>query len=246
MKRGALLILVLALVVVLYAAITVGNHTAAINTTTTTAVTSGIDTSGNSLIALCLQDINATLNTVSDSKGNTISLLTEQASGGLNAHSLIGYLQNPTVGTGHTFTLTAPGTGDYPGLAVIGWNGAKTSGVFDQQNGAVQSSGSATTIQAGSITPTEDNEVVVACVSWANTTATPTIDSGFTITDRAEALAALGLSMAYKIQTTAAAVNPTWTVSTGQYMAATIASFKQAAAGPGASRQTVIGGGYYE
>lgn len=157
--------------------------------------------------------------TLADSKGNTWTALTLRNGGTPNGR--IYYCLSPTVGTGHTFTVTGSGT-ILPVLAVFAFSNV---GSFDQENGAT---GFALTLQTGSITPPTDNAVLVTFLS-SQTNGADSVDSGFTL------LGAIGnnanhisLGVAYKIQTTATAVNPEWATNLGfgQAVAVGIASFE--------------------
>jgi hypothetical protein len=67
---------------------------------------------------------------------------------------------------------------------------------------------------ASSITPSTNNQVVVTGVEFVDTAgATYTINSGMTVSDSKPWLSGnyRGSAMAYIIQTTATAIQPTWT-----------------------------------
>lgn len=187
-----------------------------------TVVTAGVDTTGANLLVLLALAQPVTGVTVSDSKSNAWTALTAQQNGVATGTRLY-YSVNPTVGTGHTFTVSATGT--FPAVAVQAWRGAKA---FDAENGANQASG--TTLQTGSVTPAGDNELFVSgCGPSGGGVVTNAIDSGFTETaDLDENATAAGGAMAYKVQTAAGAENPTWTASGGPgpaERAAVIAAF---------------------
>ena len=186
---------------------------------------SSVDTTGaNFLIVLALAQP-VTSVTVTDSKSNAWTPLTAQQNGVATGSKLF-YSIHPTVGTGHTFTVT--GTGTFPAVLVQAWRGVRS---FDAENGANQASG--TTLQTGSVTPAEDNELFVSgCGPGGGGTVTNAIDSGFTETgDLDEFASSAGGAMAYKIQTAGGAENPTWTASGGagpSERSAVIAAFRPA------------------
>jgi hypothetical protein len=157
--------------------------------------------------------------TVTDSKGNTWSPLTAHANGD---RSQFFYAENPVVGSGHTFSIST--TGQYSGVIVGAFDQVATASSFDQQNGA--NSASAATIATGSVTPSTNNQLIVAGV--ASDQASATINAGFTIIDTIAYNPgnAIGSCFAYLVQTTAAAVNPTWTPSGTGAVGASIATFK--------------------
>lgn len=119
--------------------------------------------------------------------------------------------------------------GQYFGCIAVIWGTGSLGGSFvDGDVGAASNS-------PGTITPTEDNELLVSIVSglnWAGQP-TPTIDSGFTFAGVSAAFADHGnLAIAYKIQTGAGSESPIWTSSDIFGRTATcLASFKAASVG---------------
>lgn len=160
---------------------------------------------------------------VADSKTNTWVELTPQNNIGLTA--VIWYVGGtPNVGTGHTF---AAGGANQTGQ-VSAWSGLQTT-PFDVENGA-SAGGPSLTFQAGSVTPSAGNSLVIANVVWNTYTDAVTIDSGFTIISQNTITsgATFGAATAYLIQSSAAPINPTWTFGSGSgasNIAANIASF---------------------
>lgn len=188
--------------------------------------TGSIDTSGANLLVIALSWYHSgTEPTVSDSKSNTWSGLLK--SNTAFTASKIYYCQGGTVGSGHTFT--ASGTGSYSSMCVLAFSGAAVT-PFDQQNGATATAD--VTLATGSITPTENDEVVIAALSHENNSSgAVSIDGGFTAYKQAySAGAGEGCGIAYLIQTTATAANPTWNITNSSHLSARIASFKAAAA----------------
>jgi hypothetical protein len=213
-------------------------NTGAGSTTANNVTTSAIDTTGASLIVCAVGSTHGVSANVSDSKSNTWSSLTlRQPSSGVR-HRLW-YVASPVVGTGHTFTVTT--SGGAPAICVTAWSGAHTS-PFDVENGATTNSG--TSLATGSITPSENDELVIAGISNDTAASARTIGSGFTITDDITYVAGQHKpsTQAYLIQTTAAAVNPTWSWTTSDRGAACIASFKIAAAATGQPIVKRLGG----
>ncbi len=205
----------------------------------TGATSSSIDTTGATLLVMGLAGFQIVANsyTISDSKGNTWTPLTAKDTGAAHeARTQLFYVANPTVGTGHTFDWAYAGYGNAT-AAVIAFSDCLTVSPFDQQNGFGTNS-EVSTVQPGSITPTEDNEVVVVMGGFPNdmNSGSGSINGGFTIAHQREfgGSNCVGGLMAYLIQTTAAAANPTITAPTGtDPMSAVIASFKSAGGGGG-------------
>ena len=188
--------------------------------------TSGIDTSGADFIVVNVAwDAGAATPSITDSNSNSWTILNIYTAA--THKSAMWYKQAPTVGAAHTFT--ASGTNVYPSMGVLAFSGSVAS-PFDQQNGANDSS---TTLATGSITPTENNELIVTGFGIFNPGTPVSIDSGFTLVDSINFSSGnyYGSATAYLIQTTASAVNPTWTRTNSNHMTASIASFKAAAAG---------------
>jgi hypothetical protein len=191
------------------------------------ATTSGIDTTGANLIVLAPAWFTPAADpTISDSKGNTWTALTKRT--GIQTASRLYYCVGPTVGSGHTFTVSD--TGIYPALGVVAVSGAHAS-PYHSENGAVNDGGLATSHQPGSVTPPEDGCLVatgLGCMSSSN----HAINSGFSETsvDFGPGVNIAG-AVGWLIQGTAGAVNPTWSWTTGAYTTAGIAVFKPAAGG---------------
>lgn len=193
----------------------------------------GIDTTGATLLIVGLAYYNASgAPTFSDSKGNTWTGLTQRG-GSLNNLRLY-YAVNPTVGTGHTFT--ASGASSFAALGVLALSGAATSSPFDVES-------------ATSVTPTQDNELLVAISGNPTPGSFPSaISDGFTIQHSIANSSGnyFGFSIAYQIQTTATARTPVWTNGDGN----AIATFKAAAGGGGGFKAAwarrgaaILGGG---
>jgi hypothetical protein len=216
-----------------FGAIDCAIHTQKGSTNGTGVVTDPITTTGGSAVYANVSDFQSDGYTLTDatmacmSPCNTYTGLTAQ-SNTADGRSRIWYNENPTVGAGHVFTVTCT-TSCYPVISVLVCTGTRTSSSFDQENGSNASGATVTTIQPGSVTPSENNEVVIAGLSYTGTTVA-TVDSGFNQLDATAPLDAgnaFGGGIAFKVQTTAAGVNPTWTWMDGTKAAATVATFKQ-------------------
>lgn len=187
--------------------------------------TPGINTTGASLIILNTASAGAV--TVSDSNLNTYTNLTAYS----NTNSEISrlrYCSNPIVGSGHTFSVV--GTSSFSTIAIIALSGAALSSPFDTENGN-QITALVTTFQPGSITPSINDCIVVAGVLFY--TGSLSINSGMSIDTTVAGVGGVnyGCSIAHIIQTTAGAINPTWTSTLSSAWSGGIASFKPAVAG---------------
>lgn len=186
--------------------------------------TSAIDTSGATGIYVHISEyLGASGFSLSDSKGNTWTPRTQYSSGSVS-RTRIYYCENPTVGSGHTFTYS--GSGGYPTICVEAHSGTKTSSSYDQENGATNTA--TNSLQPGSITPTENNELIISGAAQYIEAAISNVDSGFTVSDGIGAVSGtnVGGTMAYLYQGAAAAINPTWTFGTTVDAAVVQASFK--------------------
>jgi len=185
------------------------------------ATTGSIDTTGADLIVIGLAVDDGYNGTPTDSKSNTWTQAASSYTQG-NVRVRLWYTVPSSTGSGHTFTFSGTPVGS---MFVAAFSGAAQSSPLDQQNGA---NGFGSSLQTGSITPTESNELVVSVYS-ANAAASPmSVNSGFTETNEIDFGSGdhYGGTMAYLVQTTASGVNPTWSRTGTNGQAATIVSFK--------------------
>lgn len=155
---------------------------------------------------------------ISDSKSNTYIGLTPQVTVDPFNNQLY-YINAPTVGAGHTFTAA----GVAASIAVVYFSGSSSG--FDTENGSIV--GGDSSMVTGSITPSVNNALVIAGLCDDPNSTTYTIDSGMTpFSLNGTPATNMGVGVAYKIQTSAAPINPTWSWIGVNPAAATIASFK--------------------
>jgi hypothetical protein len=188
-----------------------------------------VDTTGANFLVACVSGLTADRG-ISDSKENAWIELTPQT-GEFSASAALYYVANATVGSGHTFTAV----GSTTGIVVVAFSGVKVTSPFDQENGVTEGASPRST---GSVTPSENDELVVAGSGGVGNTYS--IDSGFTLDEFITVAGGtnFGVAIAHKIQTTAAAVNPAWSTVSGD-INAFIATFK--AEPSGATAYTVSG-----
>ena len=226
------LVLVIALCCPSWAAITFANHTAQGSSTGNGFTTTAYDSTAGScnfLVVLVTFQGGAATPTLSDSQSNTWNALTAYDGGASGVKILIEYAFNPSLSASHTFSVT--GSSNFPSIFVEGFSGMlTTSGVFQAgtDSGAHQAASVGTTIQPGSITPGNSPALVVTGFCSTNVNAAPTVNSGFTRSDSITITGGqhYGGSFAYLIQSTAAAVNPTWTQTITPAMTTDIAAFQ--------------------
>ena len=228
------LLAVLVFVVPSQGAIALVNHTW--NGAPTNVTTTAMNCSGANLATIVVVDFNqdATSGTMTSNPSNTWHALTNSTDGGTN-DTAVWYAEGLSANSTMTFTYSG---GSFPAIFVACWSGAKSSSAFDQQN---QNFGTPP-LTTGSVTPSENNELVIAGVTTAQATETFSIDGGFTKTDESPLVAATneGGAMAYLIQTTATIADPVWTLANSTGSAAAIATFKAAAASTYVANPTVI------
>ena len=201
--------------------ISIISHTAKFSANTNNVTTNAISTIGANFLILTLAYY-TTAPTFSDSAGNTWTTVRTDTQA-TNDHLKTYICYSPITSASHTFTASASGT--YPSIAISAWSGVLSSGL-DKQSGA--GSNSASSIQPGSITPTVNKELLI-CVFGSNNAATSsqTINSPFTSLDAfGPQPNALGVGMAYYIQPTAGAINPTWSFGGNSLLISSIFSFK--------------------
>ncbi len=192
--------------------------------------TTGIDTTGADLIVVFVNYYSNYFGSfsLSDSNGNTWTSLTGTDPAG-QAGCRFYYCLSPTVGSGHTFTQAGFA---YHSMAVMAFSGANTAGAVDQQNGA--STAGASSLATGSVTPTEDNELVIYGCAGGTIAAghdITAVDVGTLQHHVASATNTYAQAVGYQIQTTATARNPSFTCSASAKFSARIATFKAATAG---------------
>jgi len=162
--------------------------------------TSAIDTTGATLLVLHVGYVTSAL-TVTDSKGNAWAPLTTRVSGSFSTRFYACFA--PIVGSGHTFTVT--GASSFPAIIVTAFSGVAS---YQTESGAT---GASSPLASGSVTPAA-NGALVLTGRMAGAAATNTLTpSGFTrlTVPYGASVNVLG-DLGYLVQTTAAAIDPTW------------------------------------
>ena len=193
-----------------------------------------IDTTGADLIVVSVADYGAsTKGTLTDSQSNSWIELTEYTPGGLTARNRLFYVISPSTNASHTFTISGAST--FAGLSVQAWNSVTGTPTYEEETGASQSTGA--TINTGSVTPAVNNALIVTGVGFNGALPTMSIDDAFIVTTQTPAVTStsFGTGMAYKVQDTLSAENPTWTRSaeTSLDTAVGIAVFQPTSVGGG-------------
>lgn len=203
----------------------------------TGGVTTAIDTTGCDLLVANVFWSNGgnPSPTVSDSKGNTWTPATKYNAS--DAGNRFHYSKPTSVGASHTFEVA--GTFTFGGIIVLGFSGVKVSSPLDGTNGA--NSASASSLATGSLTPSEDNCLLIYGCTTAGSI--NSVDVG-TLQETAAGISSVtyGGGVGYEIQTTATARNPSFSASVTNQMAASILSFKSEPAAGGQPTVKRFGG----
>lgn len=183
-----------------------------------------INTTGATLLAAVVTGITSSPG-LTDSASNTWSGGT--LIGVIPDYVTIYYKLNPATSASHTFTLGS-GSATFSALAVAAFSGGPQK-TFDALS--VGATGASSSPSGGSITPAQNNEIVIAGVeNHSGGTTINSLNGGFTIPANGNFAAIAnqnaGAAIAYLIQTTAGAANPTWTLSASDTWVAVNAAFK--------------------
>lgn len=131
----------------------------------------------------------------------------------------------PVVGSGYMIAVTK--SSSYCAIAFAAFSGSLAS-PYDGQDGG---SASGTTVApATGVTPSQDGDLLISALT-DNDGGTITDPSGYTRTDRVAKVSgtSYAITLAYKVQTTAALEAPSWTAAGPVGLATQVVAFKQAA-----------------
>jgi hypothetical protein len=189
--------------------------------------TSAIDTTGANLIVISVSYYSAASGfpVVSDSKSNTWTALTAREN--VSGHRFY-YCLSPTVGTGHTFTIVRGSIADiYPAVVVHAFSGVN---LYEAQSGTTTGGVASTSIQPGSLTPSVAGALVLTGMAF-NVISGVAVDSGLTLTEQPDinGVCVTGAT-GWKVQSPAAAINPTWSWTSAQEGGVNLVVFTPAAA----------------
>jgi hypothetical protein len=195
--------------------------------TTTAADFTGVD-----LIVVAIANYSGSSGyTLTDSSGNSYTV--GETAGNCNTGLYMLYVQAPTVSSSMTFTVSSSS----PSLLVLGFSGSASS-PLDQTAANGSGCSTVTSLMANSITPGSNGELIVTVLGRSDAAISgENINDSFTLVDNIEwaSSASEGLTNAYLVQATAAAIAPTWGW-TGSVAAVTeVLSFKAGGGGPPAS-----------
>lgn len=189
----------------------------------------GINTTGATLLVGIYTWFGSGNSAPTDTYSNTWSTLTVE-SGGINAVYWYAFPTSGQVGTGHSFTANVSNAA----AQFAAFSGTVQTG-YDQFNGGSNTSAS-DTFQPGSITPSANGALVLSGMCYNTWNMGATVDSGLTITTSNTITGGyyFGAALAYLVQSTAAAINPTWTADpTANQWSGSNVSFLSAGGGGG-------------
>lgn len=191
-----------------------------------------LDTTGCTLLVVSLVYQKVGGSNLTDSKGNTWTALTSYE-GPSSCGAQIYYCDNPTVGTGHTFSTTSK----LGGLTVFGITG-EASSAYDVENGQFENTG-LSSFGPGNVTPSNNGSILITSVYQQSAGGSATLPTGYTGYTWAVGTAFPG-GAGYKIQGTATTENPTWTISSSADAVANVAVFKPVAAAAGRTNRLAL------
>lgn len=186
-----------------------------------------INTVGANLIVLVCGAFNNSCfsNSIITSSPSACTLTLRTAISGSLWTEQLAYCYAPTTSSSQTFTYN-PG-GNLPCLAVMAFGNTVGSTIDQISSGDGSGSASASTLQAGTLTPSANNTVVISTFGGSvPTSGTPTISPGAVLDFTYDTGNSISCITSYTVQTTAAAYNPTWSPGATGALAATNASFK--------------------
>lgn len=196
--------------------------------------TDAMSTTGADFLVLIGTSIASLSATFSDSSSgtNTFSTRTKYSTG-TSSSIQIAYCQAPGFTSGsHTFTFGA-GASSFPSLIVYAFSGSVATPYDSAENGGSYTINTSTT--AGSVTPSQDNDLIVTGVSFDIAGHSGEACSGFStpVVSTFSASNHYGVAAAWLLQTTAGASNPSWSWTGSTTGAKNVAAFKGTAPGGG-------------
>ena len=208
------------------------------NSTSPTVAFGSSTTSGNLIVvALSIFNFTGTVDAVADDKGNTYSNGPTLGGSG-NPLIAIFYVPNATGGASHDVTITLSGT-FFWSIWVGEYSGAATASVADGSN--TNLGGGGTSHTTGSVTPTQDGDLVIGAMTSNQGPGTWGAGGGWTLRGDNPSTSNQTLVTVEQVQGAAGAANPTITSvnSLTNSFGATLA-FKAAGGGGGESGNAAV------
>lgn len=206
------------------AGITLLAQTSKASPTGASVTTDAINTTGASLIVVCIVSVYYNSQPIQDNQSNTWSLAGEVPSGSSYVRVQIYYKYSPTTNSSHTFSTVGGYGVNYASMIVFAFSGT-TGTAFDTNN---YTQVGASPLSTGSITPSTNGQVLIALLGSHNTSSVSSVTSGFSEYNVASSANNFFACAAYYVQPTAASKECTftWTSSPAWNGTALIASFK--------------------
>lgn len=217
-------------------------NSAAANASSTSVTTTGVNMSDANFFVVFVTMDNGTFaaTPVQDSQGNSYTAVATTYS---NAGRSIAcyFAKNATAGVAQTFTANRTTSGGIT-IAALGFGSVHTTAPHDGNSPQGNADIFKTTLAASaSLTPSEDNEVVISACYHGQTSASQN-DGTLTQVVNHDGGNEESIAAAYVVQTTATAVNPTWNGGAESiYMGVMNVAFKQGAAPPTPTYEIVLG-----
>jgi hypothetical protein len=183
-----------------------------------------IDTTGATLIVASFSYARSGSGTLSDNKGNTWNTAVVGGDGTFQDTKIV-YAANPTVGSGHNFTIG--GGSINQDITIVAFSGVVATSPYDKSN-VFSTTSPISSIQSGaSGVPTVAGSLIIAGLG-DNWSAGATIDSSFNIVQQNGFSGGNYYGSAIAWKQSSASENPTWTAVSGTGVATTaaIAVFK--------------------
>jgi hypothetical protein len=186
----------------------------------------GINMAGANAEFVCVTYYNGTFTSLADSQSNTWNAAVSAVGvSGSDSTTTLYYALSASVSSSQTFTVTT--SGGYPSIVAMGFSNVATSSALDQTNNSNYAS--QTSSPPGSVTPSTSGQLVIPCMGLSGTpnNSFSSVGGGFTLVSVPYIGGSyFGTGMAYLIQTTATASNPTFILSSSGTGQAVQASFK--------------------
>jgi hypothetical protein len=202
--------------------------------------TSGTTTAGNTTGANLLIAVGCGVSadpTISDSKGNSWTAIHAVLQDDYAARMRAWYSLGGTVGSGHTATV---GAATAPACIMLAFSGVATSSALDQVDTNLGYGSDISPFEAGDITPTAANSVLIAVHGgFINISS---INESYTIEEEITESAGvtLHIAVAYKIQGAAAQTTPDWTMESFGAMSGSAFNFLEAGGGGATKRRYTL------
>ncbi len=186
--------------------------------------TAALDMTGATLIVVNISSFGA--GTITDSVGT--NTYTQGTCNVDVKNACLYYVYAPSVSS--TMIFNYSGSSVFAAIEVIGFSGTVGSSMDQSSNQGTATAATTCTVNS-SITPSTNNQVVVSGFGSGNLEAngqTYSVNSGMTISDQNPTVASsnFGGAMAYKIQTTATAIQPVWTDTAAANLICSSGSFQ--------------------